>query len=80
MRICISTVLFRHLALQHSAVDRAAELLQSICCWSVEGFRQQEAQAACRQAAQTEHSERHGGVESPLQHKHTMASEKLRKR
>lgn len=60
-----------HLALQHSAVGRAAELLQSFCWRSVEGLRQQEAQAACRQTAQAEHSERHGGVESPLQHTHT---------
>lgn len=65
--MCLSLSLsLSHLALQHSAVVGAGELLQSLGSRPVEGFRQQEAEAACRQAAQTEHRERHRGVESPL--------------
>lgn len=60
-----------HLALQHSAEPRAAQLLQRLCCWSVQGLRQQEAQTARRQAAQTEHGEGHGGMEGPLRHTQT---------
>lgn len=60
-----------HLALQHSAEPRAAQLLQRLCCWSVQSLRQQEAQTARRQAAQTEHGEGHGGMEGPLQHTQT---------
>lgn len=65
-----------HLALQHSAAARAAELLQSLGRRSVEGFGQQEAEAARRQPAQTEHGERQRGVESPLQHTHTHTQSK----
>lgn len=65
-----------HLALQHSAVGRTAQLLQSLRRGSIEGFRQQEAQTACREAAQTEHGEGHGGVESPL-HAHTHVQKQL---
>lgn len=57
-----------HLALQHSAEPRAAQLLQRLGCWSVQSLRQQEAQTARRQAAQTEHGEGHGGMEGPLRH------------
>lgn len=60
-----------HLALQHSAEPRAAQLLQRLCCWSVQGLRQQEAQTGRRQAAQTEHGEGHGGMEGPLRHTQT---------
>lgn len=70
MSLSTSTA-FSHLALQHSAAGRAAQVLQSFCCGTVEGFRQQEAETACRQTAQTEDGEGHGGVESPLQHTHT---------
>ena len=67
----LTSTAFSHLALQHSAAGRAAQVLQSLCCGTVEGFRQQEAKTACRQTAQTEDGEGHGGVESPLQHTHT---------
>lgn len=60
-----------HLALQHSAEPRAAQLLQRLCCWSVQGLRQQEAQTGRWQAAQTEHGEGHGGMEGPLRHTQT---------
>ncbi|TNN73562.1 hypothetical protein EYF80_016157 [Liparis tanakae] len=53
------------LNISHSAVVGVGELLQSLSSRPVEGFREQEAEAACRQAAQTEHSERQrGGVTS----------------
>lgn len=69
--LCYLIVTVPHLALQHSAEPRAAQLLQRLCCWSVQGLRQQEAQTGRRQAAQTEHGEGHGGMEGPLRHTQT---------
>lgn len=63
-----------HLALQHAAVGGASQLLQGFGRGTVERLRQQEAQAAGREAAEAEDGEGHRGVEGPLvryTHTHT---------
>lgn len=69
VRFPLVVLVQKSLALQHAtlhqAARRAAQLLQSLGHRTVEGLRQQEAEAAGGQAAQTEHGEGHGGVEGP---------------